>query len=451
MSRSTEENIMIDSVDSAKSTLTNHTPEDEKLSRILLVDDNKRDQSKASRKVTSQEKNNSILQKLMTYSQTVPFPVKLPIEDLSGSLEQSFLQEIVRNNPSLFQRPMPIGGIRTAVEVEHRGLGEEKRQDNGLALRKRRFLQEQSETNRRERRNYYDQLLKELSKSSGVLGKRTSEGTGFNALGVPGLSVTPEELREKAQTFELGNYPTSPEVAQTRLQALNDESLFNGCRVLDFGCSDGSLLFEIAKAYKPCYLKGVDADSKLIESAASKARETTSLEKSNRNQQSNFRDVSWVPLCFQSRCRASLTIPDRLSRRSVALPKDKIAPVFELENVIANITKYRLEQFDTLICLSLTKWIHLNWGDPGLMRLLLKIYNSLKIGGRLILDIHDWKSYKKKKNFSSTFQYTFCTISIKPRYILERLYKLGFEKEREIDYGYETDLKRPIFILRKAH
>lgn len=181
------------------------------------------------------------------------------------------------------------------------------------------------------------------------------------------------------------------------------------------------------------------------------AREATSKEQSNRNQQQNFRDLSWIPVCFQNRCKASLTMPERSLKKIGSITPDKVAPVFETENIISDITKYRLEQFDTIICLSLTKWIHLNWGDPGLTRLLLKIYNSLKIGGRLILDIHDWKSYKKKKNFSATFQYIFCTITIKPRFILERLMNLGFELEREIDYGYETDLKRPIFILKKVH
>lgn len=450
MRNSTEEKIATDSGDSAVSAKTQPTPKEEKPGKTPPGEEYKREQVTSSRKVTSQEKNNSILQKLMTYSQKVSYQIKLPLDECAESIEQSYLQDVVRSNPDLFQRPMPIRGIRTAVEVEHRGLGEEKRQDNIVALRRKRHLFEQSEQNRRERRNYYEQLLKDLSKSNGALGKRSSEGTGFNAFGVPGLSVSPEELRDKAKTFELGNYPTSVEVARTRLRALNDGSLFDGCRVLDFGCGDGSLLFEIAKAYKPCYIKGVDADSKLIESAAAMAREATSTEQSKGNQQQSFHDLSWVPLCFQNRCRASLTMSERSSNVIGSGSAERASPLFEAENIIADITKYRLQQFDTVICLSLTKWIHLNWGDPGLIRLLLKIYNSLKIGGRLILDIHDWKSYKKKKNFSTTFQYTFSTISIKPRFILERFYRLGFEKEREIDYGYETDLKRPIFILKKT-
>lgn len=248
MSKVTEQKITTDSVDSAHSTLTKTNPVQQKAGRIMLDNHYKREQGHTGSKTTSQEKSDKIVQNLVSYSQKMPFPVKLPIEDADVSLEHSLLHEFMRGNPSLFQRPSPIGGIRKAVEVEHRGLGEEKRQDNGFILKKRRMLHEQSEQNRRDRRNYYEQLLRELNNSSYSLGKRTSEGTGFNALGVPALSVSPEELREKAKTFELGNYPTSAEVGRTRLRALNDETLFNGCRILDFGCSDGALLFEIAKA-----------------------------------------------------------------------------------------------------------------------------------------------------------------------------------------------------------
>lgn len=396
------------------------------------------------------ENNLSIIQKLRLASQAVTFPLKLPLESKRGGHEEPFLQEMLQNYPGLFQRPQPIGGIRTAIEVEHRGLGENKRQTNSAALRRKRYLLEISESKRKALKNYYEQLLKELNQSSSFLGKRAHSGNSYNALGVPEFTVSPRDLVAKAKTLELGNYPTSVELSKTRLRALNDSSLFDGCRVLDLGCGDGALLFEIAKAYKPCYLKGVDADSKLIESAAAKARACLkSGDSKNGAKEDSPPDLSWVPLCFRNRCKAAITMTQVPEENQQTLLTREHCPHFEAENMIADIRKYSYDQFDTVICLSVIKWIHLNWGDAGLMRLLLKIYNSLKTNGRLILDIHSWKSYKKKKTFSSTFQYTFCTISIKPYWILDRLMKLGFELERKIDYGYETDLKRPIYILKK--
>jgi 7SK snRNA methylphosphate capping enzyme len=52
------------------------------------------------------------------------------------------------------------------------------------------------------------------------------------------------------------------------------------------------------------------------------------------------------------------------------------------------------------MCLSTTKWIHLNFGDIGIKRLFHKVYKSLRKGGYFIIEPQEWKSYKKKKNLN---------------------------------------------------
>lgn len=72
-------------------------------------------------------------------------------------------------------------------------------------------------------------------------------------------------------------------------------------------------------------------------------------------------------------------------------------------------------QFDTILCLSITKWIHLNWGDSGIKQAFRRMYAQLRPGGRLILEPQNWPSYKGKKKL---------TVSGKIKF-LQNFYELG--------------------------
>lgn len=57
-------------------------------------------------------------------------------------------------------------------------------------------------------------------------------------------------------------------------------------------------------------------------------------------------------------------------------------------------------EFDVILALSLSKWIHLNWGDAGIKRFFKKVYHHLHPGGKFILEPQPFNSYSKKKRLT---------------------------------------------------
>ena len=55
------------------------------------------------------------------------------------------------------------------------------------------------------------------------------------------------------------------------------------------------------------------------------------------------------------------------------------------------------QSLDTIMCLSVTKWVHLNQGDEGLKRMFGKVKEALVPGGWFILEPQPWRSYQQAR------------------------------------------------------
>ena len=64
----------------------------------------------------------------------------------------------------------------------------------------------------------------------------------------------------------------------------------------------------------------------------------------------------------------------------------------DLANIVA--------EYDTVIAFSVTKWVHLNFGDPGLKRFFKRVYQSLLPGGNFLLEPQPWSSYRLKRRMT---------------------------------------------------
>eukprot|EP00899_Mesostigma_viride_P014933 jgi/Mesvir1/23440/Mv22296-RA.1 len=109
--------------------------------------------------------------------------------------------------------------------------------------------------------------------------------------------------------------------------------------------------------------------------------------------------------------------------------------------------------YDTVLCLSVTKWVHLNWGDDGLLQLFRKMYTVLDEGGVLILEPQPWKSYKQNKKVSQTASENFSKIVIRPSMFEAYLvHQIGFRRVEVLSVavpGSTAGFDRPILACYK--
>uniref|UniRef100_A0A182RSV7 RNA methyltransferase n=1 Tax=Anopheles funestus TaxID=62324 RepID=A0A182RSV7_ANOFN len=119
-----------------------------------------------------------------------------------------------------------------------------------------------------------------------------------------------------------------------------------------------------------------------------------------------------------------------------------------------SLINYDTQQYDLILCLSVTKWIHLNYGDMGLKIAFKRMFNHLRPGGKLILEAQNWASYKKKKKLTATIFENYKSIDFLPSRFHDYLLspEVGFSHSfplgipRHLSKGF----RRPILLYIKG-
>ncbi|XP_026881031.2 7SK snRNA methylphosphate capping enzyme isoform X1 [Electrophorus electricus] len=111
------------------------------------------------------------------------------------------------------------------------------------------------------------------------------------------------------------------------------------------------------------------------------------------------------------------------------------------------------EEFDVVLCLSVTKWVHLNWGDAGLKRLFHRVYHHLRPGGLFILEPQPWSSYSKRKKLTEAIYKNYYSIRFKPEQFSAYLTtEVGFSSYELIGTPKSSNrgFQRPIYLFHKG-
>lgn len=205
--------------------------------------------------------------------------------------------------------------------------------------------------------------------------------------------------------YQHGNYDRyygyrNPNAKDVRIVVFAEHPhLFDNADVLDIGCNTGIISIAVARELRVRSIIGIDIDKSLI----NRARQYMSVEIKAHSNSNND-------------CMSSTYPHNVLFKNANYILSD--AKLLELEQ----------PQFDTILCLSITKWLHLNNGDAGLKLAFKRMYRQLRPGGRLILEAQDWKSYKRRKKLTDEIYKNFIAIELRPHKFEEYLLsdEIGF-------------------------
>jgi len=213
-----------------------------------------------------------------------------------------------------------------------------------------------------------------------------------------------------------------------RLLAL-PSSLLDNVDVLDVGCHEALFSLSLARFFHPRHVHGVDIDPSLVKRAV---RNMASLVRHHGKHIFNQTQFTFASIDFTSR--------------------------LDQQQQHHNHQHHRLchkHSYDTLLMMSVLKWVQLNGGDAALHRCLCNAWHVLRPGGSLVLEIQPLKSYRKalkKHRLPQDMRENFSSISIVPNNLVEyATQSIGFEYAHTLRSASNSGFDRDIVALRKPY
>lgn len=266
--------------------------------------------------------------------------------------------------------------------------------------------------------------------------------------------------KQRYEDFNYGNYHSYYSVRRKQGTALVDprvdlldKSYFNGKRVLDIGCNSGNITISIAKKYDPTFIHGIDIDESLIKKANTNLRVAYSLGDPKDKETSNSR----IDLSFRFH-----HFPQSMTNMFGFLPMT-VPPNFERSHFPYNVQFDTMDwtekkhcdneaKYDTIMALSVTKWIQLHGGDKGLKSFFKKVYDSLNAGGTFVLEPQEFQTlHRRAKQIDPSISIEE-DFKFRPEDYTDFLInKLGFREYKDLGVprGEIKGFSRPIILYIK--
>eukprot|EP00066_Takifugu_rubripes_P025857 XP_011615123.1 PREDICTED: 7SK snRNA methylphosphate capping enzyme-like isoform X1 [Takifugu rubripes] len=262
---------------------------------------------------------------------------------------------------------------------------------------------------------------------------------------------------------------------------------FRDKKVLDVGCGAGHLTLAVARKFNPSHILGVELDEQLVHAAKQNIRHFLShdLVVTERNgptpaptsscpsrtveegggtgkvaaaegmQADHVQEfqralslLNSFPLSLRA-SRGPLSAPPLLLPPSSSSSRFPNNVTFIQGNYVSSQHKWPGRgQYDVIVCLGVTKWVHLHSGDVGVVRLFTRAYQSLSPGGLFILEAQPWSSYSRSRGASETTFHHFRTVRLKPEQFTSYLTEaVGFSSYRLLTH---TGNQRPVYLFHKG-
>ncbi|XP_075891352.1 7SK snRNA methylphosphate capping enzyme-like [Nelusetta ayraudi] len=269
-----------------------------------------------------------------------------------------------------------------------------------------------------------------------------------------------------------------------------DADWFRDKKVLDIGSGTGHVALAIARRFEPTHILGVELDEQLVRAARQNIRHFLShdfvvkerrgsngvevkdedrIEEQQKQEEGVVvveEEVVKEDAMLQELQRTLLSLPMsfRVSRGPLCAPplllSSSSSSSSSSSRFPSNITfiqgNYVTPQeqwpgqgrYDVVMCLGVTKWVQLQSGDAGVVRLFRRAYRSLSPGGLFILEPQPWRRYSHSKRASEATYRHYRTIRLRPEKFTSYLTNsVGFSSYRMLTH---TGNHRPIYMFHKG-